>query len=192
MAVLVTIGVTTACVDFGQSISYGFSGSTTGASYSESATFNLGSEDTLNFGSVFAFDNEANMFGSTELKVKDNGMDNARVYFNQDMLYTKSITNYVDPHMHNNVFMQNGDMELNTFMGSKLTGVQMGIDATMKGAKGSHFDFYGFTTNDNFEPIASGYLRADNFDGIVEAKDKFSFDRTTQLNSAVFGFNSTL
>lgn len=186
------IGVTTACVNFGQSLSYGFSATTTGASYSEGGTFNLGSEDSLRLGSVFAFDNEANMFSQTTIDVNDNGVDNAQVSVYQDMYYTKSIVNYVDPHMSNRVYMYNGDMDVTMFMGSKMDSVQMGMDAMMKGTKGSYFDFYGYTTDDHFTPIASGFLRGSNFDGIVEAKDKFTFDRTTQLNSAVFGFNSTL
>jgi hypothetical protein len=191
-AALMMIGVTAACVDFGQSISYGFSAGTTGASYSEGGSFSLGSEDSLKLGSVFAFENSGSMFGQTEVTIKDNGADNAYANIYQDMFYTKSITNYVDPHMSNRVSMSRGDMQVTTFMGSKLTGVQMGMDAKMTGSKGSSFNFYGYTTDEAFRPIATGYMNAYNFHGIVEAKDKFTFDRTTQLNSAVFGFNSTL
>jgi hypothetical protein len=192
VAVLMMVGVTAACVDFGQSISYGFSAGTTGATYSEGGSFSMGSEDFMKMGSVFAFESSGSMFGQTEITVKDNGADNAYANVYQDMFYTKSIEHYVDPHMSNRVSMGIGDMQITTFMGSKLTGVQMGMDAKMTGAVGSSFSFYGYTTDAAFNPIATGYMNARNFHGIVEAKDKFTFDRTTQLNSAVFGFNSTL
>lgn len=112
------------------------------------------------------------------------------VTFTQNMDYIKDFTAPVDPRMNNQLFMDGGNMDVTAFMGSKMSGVQIGLAANVTG--GTHFRFYGYTTDDQFKPIASGYLNANDFDGFVSVKDKFSFDRNTQLHNAAFMYNSSL
>lgn len=112
------------------------------------------------------------------------------VLIHQNLDYLKDVTVPIDPRMHNDLYMDGGNMDVSTFMGSKLTGVELGMSALVD--NGDLFSFHGFTTDAAFNPIASVELGAHDFNGIVSIKDKFSFTRATQHSTALYLFNSTL